>query len=138
MDKKYLKEPGTYAVMVIGVGDKPSSKGDPMLTVTFKELQGEGREINSYFVPKYEFMAKNLQKFKMAIGAAIGDKKESFLGKKCLISVRLQQVKPGQEKLNPKTGLPYAPNSEVFEYAPFVDAGEVAKEVFSSQENSNW
>lgn len=119
---EYLKEPGTYEAMIIAADAGQSKKGDPMLTVTFKEIGGKGGgEIRSYFVPKFEFMAQKLAELKLSVGVSPTAKKEDLLGKKVVIGVRTQIVKPGQEKINPKTNLPYAPSAEVFEYIPYVE-----------------
>ena len=120
-DKVYLKEPGTYQALIINAEATKSKKGDDMLTVTFKQIGGEAGEIRAYFVPKYKFMAERLAELKVAIGVSPMAKLHDLLGKKCLIGVRMQEVKPGQEKINEKTKLPYPPSSEVFEYFPIQE-----------------
>lgn len=130
----YLREPGTYAVLIIGAKVGPNKKGDDMLTLTFKEIQGD-REICGYYVPKHANMMDALAKLKTAVGVTPFAKKEELLGKKLLIGVRSQRPKPGvEQKINPKTNKPYEPFAEIFNYAPFVDAGEIAKEVFGSDD----
>lgn len=128
MDKKYLKEPGQYEALIIATEAKQSKAGDPMLVVTFKDMK-DGGEINAYFVPKFDFMAKRLTKLKTVIGVSPTAKKEEMLGKKCQIAVRLQEIKPGKEKINEKTGQPYPPSSEVFDFGPIQEIEE-AKKVF--------
>lgn len=127
MDKKYLKEPGTYEALIIATEAKQSKAGDPMLVVTFKQVGGDAGEINAYFVPKFEFMAKRLAKLKTVIGVSPTAKKEDMLGKRLQIAVRLQEVKPGKERINEKTGLPYPPSSEVFDFAPVQEVAEAVK-----------
>lgn len=133
MSKEYLKENGHFTVLIIQTEAKKSSKGDDMLVVTFKDINS-GKEINGYYVPKHEFMAKRLQQLKTAIGVGPMAKKEDMLGKKCVIGVRQQEVKPGKEKINDKTGKPYPPSFEVFEYFPIQDEVALAKEVFGNND----
>lgn len=122
---EYLKEPGTYEALIINAEAKHSKAGDPMLVVTFKQIGGNGGEINSYFVPKFPFMQERLTELKAAVGVSPMAKKEDLLGKKVVIGVRIQEVKPGKERINEKTGKPYPPSSEVFEFLPFREAGEI-------------
>lgn len=124
MSKEYLKTPGIYEALIIGAEATNSKKGDPMLVITFKQLGGTGGEINSYFVPKYDFMAKRLAELKLAVGVSPAAKKDDLLGKKLIIEVAMQKVKPGQEKINEKTNLPYPPNSEVVAYLPFKEPAQ--------------
>lgn len=122
MSKEYLKEPGIYEALIINTEAKTSSKGDPMLVVTFKQIGGTGGEINAYYVitkkPNHKFMTELLASLKLACGLPPIVKKEDFLGKKVRITVELQKVKPGQERINEKNGLPYPPSSQVVAYAP--------------------
>jgi hypothetical protein len=134
MSKEYIKTNGHYTALVIGTEAKKSKKGDDMLVVTFKEIGGNGGEINGYYVPKYEFMAKRLAELKTALGVGPMAKKDDMLGKKCVIGVRQQEVKPGQERINEKTGKPYGPSFEVFEYLPIQDEVALAKEVFGNND----
>ena len=124
-DKKYLKTPGIYDAMIIDAKQTTSKKGDPMLVVTFKQMGGEGGEINAYFVPKYSFMAERLTQLKMSVGLPPTPcQPQAFLTKTVRITVGMQEVKPGKEKINEKTGKPYPPNAEVISYAPVQAAPE--------------
>lgn len=127
MDKSYIKEPGNYTALIIEATAGKSKKGMDMLTVTFKDITSGG-EIRGYFVPHYDFMAKKLAELKLAAGLSPTAKKDDLLGKKVVIGVRMQQVKPGQEKINEKTGKPYPPSTEVFEYIPFREPAQYGDE----------
>lgn len=121
---EYLKEPGTYEALIINAEAKKSKAGDDMLVITFKQIGGNGGEINGYFVPKFKFMAERLAELKLSVGVGPMAKKDELLGKKLIIGVRIQEVKPGKERINEKTGQPYPPSSEVFQFLPFKETGE--------------
>jgi hypothetical protein len=116
-EKKYLKEPGQYEALIIAAEAGHSKNGDAMLTITFKDMK-DGGEIRGYFVPKFPFLQERLAQLKLAVGVGPMAKKDEMLGKKLVIGVRMQQVKPGKEKINEKTGQPYPPSAEVFEFLP--------------------
>lgn len=89
-----LREPGTYAMYVIEVSKDPSKSGYPMLTLLWKEIDGE-RGVKEWFafLPKEHkashITPERLAKLKMALGLPTMAKGEDFIGKRALVTLRM-------------------------------------------------
>lgn len=115
MDKKYLREPGEYTALIIGAEAKESSKGLPMLVVTFKDIINGG-EINAYFVHKKDDdRYKHFDKARTELGVAAGVgpifKKEQLIG--CKVGIKVRKQKPKEGEVESKY-------SEIFGYFPYA------------------
>jgi len=106
-NQEYIRETGTYKVVVSEAVVTTSKAGNPMLTVEFKDL-ADGRLIRSWFVVTNEWGLKRLAAFKQAIGLSNEAKALEMVGGKLQIFVQPQ-------KDNPKY-------SEVVNFLPFDTA----------------
>lgn len=107
----FIKEAGDYLVHIVKTTMKLSKAKDPMVVVTF-ETEDE-KMIDGYFVGKHAFHQHNMRVLKEACGLKETDKYDQLVGKKCGISVELQD--PDQ-----LTGRVFA---QIVGYGPLSDLG---------------
>jgi hypothetical protein len=63
---------GDYLVEIVDFSDKPTKKGDPMLTVTVR-LNKVNLRVSEYFVAGTEFFNAKLTRFYECFGIEVGD-----------------------------------------------------------------
>lgn len=84
---KFISEPGDYLVEISEVQAGKSSKGDPMVTITF--VTDEDKSIRAFFVKKHAFMMAALTLLKVSCGEKPEVNSAELVGKKCGIKVEL-------------------------------------------------
>src|SRR5260221_263005 len=87
---KGIKEPGIYDCQIVEIVKGKSKKGDPMLSVNFKQI-GTEYGIAGYYVPKHAFMKEKMDFLFQECGLTPGTNADQLLGKKVTLGVDLQK-----------------------------------------------
>lgn len=86
---KYIDEAGEYVVSIKDMVVGKSSKGDPMLTLTF--ATEEEQTIKAFFVKTLKFHMKQLEDLKVACGMKADEDAMNLVGKRVGIAVEPQE-----------------------------------------------